>query len=121
MALCLYKKAPQPCTAPRARITHAATPRKTTPSLRGGGSSRPPAFRWARRDAMDGGDPPRKPHGNRYPRRGDIKRKIIKDLTGGGGGGGGDSGSWGGGGGGGGGGDAGGGSAAGGGGGYGAD
>ncbi|KAG2552741.1 hypothetical protein PVAP13_9KG481126 [Panicum virgatum] len=39
---------------------------------------------------MDGGDPPtpRKPQGNPYPRRGDVMRKIIKDLTGGGGGGG---------------------------------
>jgi len=38
---------------------------------------------------MDGGDPPtpRKPQGNPYPRRGDVMRKIIKDLTGGGGGG----------------------------------
>ena len=35
---------------------------------------------------MDGGDPPtpRKPQGNPYPRRGDVMRKIIKDLTGGG-------------------------------------
>lgn len=39
-------------------------------------------------DGMDGqgGGQTSKPHGNPYPRRGDIKKKIIKDWTSGGGG-----------------------------------
>jgi hypothetical protein len=32
---------------------------------------------------MDKQEERKKPHGNPYPRRGDIKKQIIRDLTGG--------------------------------------
>ena len=95
---------PQSCKPRSTHHSRAVTSRKTTLGLGRLRLSRsPPPSRAARSLAMDDGQDgdskkKTKPQGNPYPRRGAVKKQIIKDWwIGGGGGGNGDDGNGGGG------------------------